>query len=141
MISSISVLPVAGGVLSGVTIHYGLFVHGEWHVQAPDIVRCYGWLLACFAAGRWYYGALDPGVIFHALLLAWGVHVLSLLCSIVAYRLFFHRLTRAGFVGPLGARISKLWHVWHCRGSKNYLVLDRLHTQYGNFVRTGESMR
>lgn len=53
------------------------------------------------------------------------------------YRLFFHPLRR--FPGPVLARVSKLWHVFHCINSRNYLLLDKLHLQYGEFVRTGES--
>ncbi|OOF94575.1 hypothetical protein ASPCADRAFT_26369, partial [Aspergillus carbonarius ITEM 5010] len=62
-------------------------------------------------------------------------YLVSLLSSITIYRAFFHPLRH--FPGPFGARISKLWHVWQVRDSKNYRVLDNLHTQYGDFVRTG----
>ena len=63
---------------------------------------------------------------------------MALLTSIAVYRVLFHRLSRAGFPGPPLARISKFWHVWACRDSKNHLVLDRLAQVYGDFVRTGK---
>ncbi|KAK2745695.1 hypothetical protein FQN57_003592 [Myotisia sp. PD_48] len=53
--------------------------------------------------------------------------------------LFFHRLTIAGFRGPKIASVTKIWHMWKCRSSKNHLVLDELHQKYGDFVRTGPS--
>ncbi|KAL8754101.1 MAG: hypothetical protein Q9184_005223 [Pyrenodesmia sp. 2 TL-2023] len=50
-------------------------------------------------------------------------------------RRFFHRLRH--FPGPWTAGITKFWHVYHCATSQNHLLLDRLHGQYGQFVRTG----
>ncbi|KAL8651746.1 MAG: hypothetical protein Q9210_003077 [Variospora velana] len=51
------------------------------------------------------------------------------------YRKFFHRLRH--FPGPWMAGITKFWHVYHCATSQNHLLLDRLHDEYGQFVRTG----
>lgn len=129
----------AAGTLSGLSIHRGCFIHGEWHVQAPNIVRCYGSVLLFLVVGKVYYHALPPLVWFDGLLLGFLAHLVSLLSSIMIYRVFFHRLTREGFPGPLAARITKLWHVWQARDSRNHLVLDRLHAKYGDFVRTGPS--
>ncbi|KAK4663898.1 uncharacterized protein QC763_0080280 [Podospora pseudopauciseta] len=36
----------AGGALSGVAIHLTLFIRGEWHVHAPEIICAYGALVA-----------------------------------------------------------------------------------------------
>jgi len=66
-----------------------------------------------------------------------AAYLLPLFTSIIAYRLFFHRLRH--FPGPIGARISKLWHTWQVREAKNHLVLDKLYHEYGTFVRTGPS--
>ncbi|KUI73113.1 Tryprostatin B 6-hydroxylase [Cytospora mali] len=134
-----SLLLSAAGALSGLVIHRGYFIHGEWHVQAPNIVRYYGSVLMLFIAGRVYYHASPLLVWFDGLLLGFLAHLISLLSSIITYRVAFHRLTREGFPGPLAARITKLWHVWQARDSKNYLVLDKLHAKYGDFVRTGPS--
>lgn len=134
-----TLLLLAAGALSGLVIHHGLFIHGEWHIQAPNIVRCYGSVFLFALAGGLYYQASPLHVWFDGLLLAFLAHVVSLLSSIITYRVFFHRLTREDFPGPLPARITKLWHVWQARGSKNFLVLDRLNAKYGDFVRTGPS--
>ena len=120
-----SLIALGGGALGGIAIHHGLFIHGEWHIQAPNILL--GHLLA-FALIQ----VLLDSVI--SISVTTG-YLVSLLSSITIYRAFFHPLRH--FPGPFGARISKLWHVWQVRDSKNYRVLDNLHTQYGDFVRTG----
>lgn len=55
--------------------------------------------------------------------------------SVCIYRIYFHRLRK--FPGPQVAAFSKPWHAWACRDSRNHLVLDSLHQQYGTFVRAG----
>ncbi|KAL9593682.1 MAG: hypothetical protein Q9219_007437 [cf. Caloplaca sp. 3 TL-2023] len=71
--------------------------------------------------------------------LVFGVYLTTLLTSIVVYRVYFHRLSREGFAGPPLARITEIWHAWACRDSKNFLVLDDVAREYGDFVRTGPS--
>ncbi|KAF6811049.1 cytochrome p450 [Colletotrichum sojae] len=127
------------GLLCGLAAHHGLFIHGEWHVQAPQIVLGHVWFFFCFAAASVYYEGSAVGEASRALLVLSAGYVPGLLASIVLYRLFFHRLTRAGFRGPWYARVSKLWHVWAARDCKNHLVLEKLHEEYGDFVRTGPS--
>lgn len=134
-----TLLLLAAGALSGLAIHRSYFIHGEWHIQAPRIVRCYSCVLVLLISGKVYHHASHHLVWFDELLLGFLAHLVSLLSSIVTYRVFFHRLTQEGFPGPLAARITKLWHVWQARDSKNHVVLDRLHAKYGDFVRTGPS--
>ena len=52
------------------------------------------------------------------------------------YRLFLHPLKQ--YPGPIMASLSKLYHAWHARNGQQYLFLERLHLEYGDFVRTGE---
>lgn len=141
MSTSSAVLLLTAGAFSGVAIHHAHFIHGEWHIQAPTIVRCYGSLFACLMIAKLsdFHSPALASSLFHGLLLGYLAHLAGLLSSIVTYRVFFHQLTREGFPGPLPARVSKLWHVWQARDSKNYLVLDKLHNEYGDFVRTGPS--
>lgn len=77
---------------------------------------------------------------------AWtaATHTLTLSCafnaglvlSILVYRVFFHRLHR--FPGPFAAKVSR---AYAARASANklqmHLATQRLHDQYGDFVRTG----
>lgn len=118
----------AGGFL-GVAAHLGVFIRGEWHVQAPQLAVGHAWVLFCVALSR-----------SDGLVMASVAYLVCLFTSIVFYRVSqVHRLTAAGFPGPLAARVTKLWHVWECLSSKNHELLDRLHQDYGDFVRTGPS--
>ena len=61
-----------------------------------------------------------------------SAYVVPLFASIVTYHVFFfHRLY--DFPGPLLARVSKLWHVYHTRHSLNHQLMQRLFLQYGPF--------
>ncbi|PSS10965.1 hypothetical protein M430DRAFT_53504 [Amorphotheca resinae ATCC 22711] len=131
------------GAIAGLAMHHGFYIHGEWHVQAPAIVVGHslafaalfiGSVSSSFAGGTL---TLESKFVFRYPGFAILGYLVALFTSITVYRLFFNRLARAGFAGPVGARITKLWHMWACRGSKNHLVLDRLHRKYGDFVRTG----
>lgn len=64
-----------------------------------------------------------------------GLFLLGLYTSMIPYRVFFHHLW--AYPGPFDARVSKIWHVRQVRNAQNYLLMDRLHRQYGAFVRTG----
>ena len=65
-----------------------------------------------------------------------GGYLLGLFSSIVLYRLSpFHRLH--AFPGPRLAAVSKFWHVWQCRDSRNHELMERLHEKYGAFVHIG----
>ncbi|QGA22244.1 hypothetical protein EYB26_009960 [Talaromyces marneffei] len=69
--------------------------------------------------------------------LTWSCLVISLFSSILIYRAFFHPLK--GFPGPFNARLSKFWSLKKVVDSKLrwWKILDRLHEQYGDYVRTG----
>ncbi|KAK5992326.1 Tryprostatin B 6-hydroxylase [Cladobotryum mycophilum] len=127
------------GLLSGVLIHTGLFIKGEWHTQAPQIFLLHVALFVVFPIlsrflQDYYVGSILCSVSY------WSYGYLpGLLASTILYRTVFHPLTRAGFRGPWYARVSKIWHVWACRDSRNHLVLESIHRKYGDFVRTGPS--
>ncbi|KAJ3943433.1 uncharacterized protein N0V96_006358 [Colletotrichum fioriniae] len=54
-----AVLVYVLGLLCGVAVHLGIFIHGEWHVQAPQIALGHFWLFFCFAAlSRYYKGSV-----------------------------------------------------------------------------------
>lgn len=119
----------------GLLSHWLYFIHGEHHMRAP----LYGCLfLASFPA--LYFLELqvyhDSGLAIKAGMQILGFFLLGLYTSMTAYRVFFHRLS--AFPGPFGARVSKIWHVWQVRNAQNHLLMDRLHRQYGTFVRTGK---
>ncbi|KAI5862504.1 cytochrome P450 [Durotheca rogersii] len=127
------------GVVCGFVAHHGIFTKGEWHVHAPRIIVGHVWVFLTPTLASWITNGRGVGIVCNAL--AWMTcgYLPGLLLSIIIYRIFFHRLTKAAFPGPWYARITKLWHVWACRDSRNHIVLDKLHRKYGDFVRTGPS--
>jgi hypothetical protein len=128
----------AVGVALGLIAHLGFFIHGEWHVRAPEIFVSHVGLLALFTCGTILYnGAL--AVVFKLGLVTSLAYLAAMVSSILVYRIWFHALSKAGFEGPWFLRTSKIWHVWVCRNSTNHLYLDKLHRQYGDFIRTGRS--
>lgn len=76
----------------------------------------------------------------YALTTAWFAGLcfnVGLVISIGVYRLLFHRLRR--FPGPWGARLSRFYAVrLASKGLQYHLELQKLHEQYGDFVRTGQ---
>lgn len=111
------------GALLGLILHHVVFIHGEWHVRAPEILVYhlvyFGGLLMATAHGCWVIAG----------------YLIALYSSIIIYRVYFHRLSH--FPGPKWARVTKIWHAWQSRHRQNFLVLSELHRQYGDFVRTG----
>ncbi|KAK8062549.1 cytochrome P450 [Apiospora hydei] len=90
-----------GGALSGVSLHHGVFIRGEWHNQAPIIFRIYAAIFGFVATTRIFYRTADPADRqASCLVLASFFHVLGMFASILIYRRFFHRLNKANFPGP-----------------------------------------
>lgn len=116
--------------VSGSAMHWGLFMHGEWHIAAPKIVVAHAIATA----------ALFIRLSFQEVAIACSSYCLTLFTSIIVYRAFFHRLSRAGFPGPMAYRVSKIWHMWECRGSQNHHILADMNKKYGDFVRTGKTL-
>ena len=127
------------GALAGLLMHHCCFKHGEWHLYTPTILLSHALVFTCLLTLSIYCEESAHHAFLRAFTPIISGYLAVLFTSIAIYRLVFHRL--AGFPGPLTARVTKLWHVWACRGSQNHLVLDTLHQKYGDFVRTGESQR
>ena len=124
-------LPLVLGILS----HNCIFIQGEWHIRAPLVLKCHTMV---FLLGAFVDIAYGCGNISHSLrtsALAVLIYTSALLASMTIYRKIFHRLRV--FPGPSMAAVTKFWHVYHCVNSQNHLLLDKMHQQYGQFVRTG----
>lgn len=119
----------------GLLAHNLVFIRGEWHLLAPRVVSVH-FVLALLLIGAEIQlnGNVNSSIVSG--LASVACYSISLFMSVVTYRICFHRLRH--FPGPRLAAASKLWHVWQCRDSRNHLVLERLHQEYGSFVRTGE---
>lgn len=122
--------------LLGVGTHLGVFIRGEWHLRTAHALAI-PLLLFCFGLFFWtaWFSTPVPQYTTMAGLL-FPPYISGLYGSLLVYRLFFHRLR--GFPGPRLAALSKFWHVYRCRHSRNHLVLDGLHKKYGTFVRSGK---
>ncbi|KAJ6531623.1 cytochrome P450 [Mycena vulgaris] len=73
---------------------------------------------------------------FARLMWSYAVFLVSLVISIVAYRLSpFHPL--AEFKGPAIGKVSKLWGLWIGWRGYQYLYHKKLHDKYGPYVRIG----
>ena len=119
----------------GLLAHQLVFIRGEWHLLAPTVFSIHLVLALLFIGAEVQLGSNVSGSNVNALVSV-ACYLISLFTSIAIYRIFFHRLRH--FPGPRLAAVSKLWHVWQCRDSRNHLVLERLRQEYGSFVRTGE---
>jgi hypothetical protein len=118
----------------GLIAHNGFFKRGEWHMSIPNVLSIH--LIVGLTALYFLNSAL--GSLQDALvstLVAYASYFAALFSSMTVYRLFFHRT--AHFPGPKLAAVSKFWHIWYIRDSRNYLFLQKLHEKYGDFVRTG----
>jgi hypothetical protein len=121
---------------AGVASHLGYFIHGEHHIQPPAIAGVF--LLALVIMPGLQVRFLGEGILVSAFRIAaiLSSYAISLWTSMITYRLFFHRLR--SFPGPVGAKISKIWHSYHSfPGLKSFRVLEGLHAKYGDIVRTG----
>ena len=130
--SNVSVVAAVAGLLS----HNLFFIRGEHHLKAPLYIRLWclfsaGFFVFFLRHGNGYEQALKETAFIM------GAYLGPLLASMVIYRLIFHPLR--AFPGPFMYKISKLWHVLQVAPSQqNFLVLDEMHRQYGDFVRTGK---
>ena len=120
--------------VAGLLAHQIIFIRGEWHLLAPRVAYVHFILSNLVLVAELYARSTIIRGLIEAFALC-ACYLTALFCSIAIYRVWFHRLK--GFPGPRLAAASKLWHVWKCRDSRNHLILESLHQQYGPVVRTG----
>ncbi|OCL03915.1 cytochrome P450 [Glonium stellatum] len=127
--------------LIGVALHVFVFRRGEWDLAVPKLLGLFTALqlslvafLKLFADDTSYpLNLVAKAVGGLALYLTLGVAT-----SMSIYRLFFHRLNK--FPGPMWARLSNLYvTVLSVKNLHLYEEVEKLHQQYGDFVRLGPS--
>jgi len=125
---------LAAASLAGVISHLAFFVRGEHHIHAPKYLRLYLISLVILLSinTRIRTSILDATI---STFLAVASYAFSLFTSMIVYRLYFHRLRH--FPGPTLASATKFYHMYHVLSCKQYLFLDSLREEYGDFVRTG----
>jgi hypothetical protein len=121
--------------LAGVAVHLRIFIQGEWHLVVRRTIFVHIIIVGLLLTVVTYNNPASDFKPFYTSIIIFSCYLSSLLSSIVIYRVFFHKLRH--FPGPRLAAISKLWHVWQSRNSKNHLVMWSMFEQYGTVVRTG----
>jgi cytochrome P450 len=123
------------GILIGVASHLTYFIHGEHHLRAFEYFI--GSLtfpsLSCLGLVYFHYSVTEAVTIVSVFCCT---YLFGLFSSIFVYRLFFHRLR--AFPGAFPDKVTKFWHVSKIIFTlDNYKHLDRLHNEYGEYVRVG----
>lgn len=130
-------LVVLLSVVAGLVAHLGVFIRGEWHLKIRSIVFTHSALaLATFWALRYWGHAFT--IALQTLFQITGCYLATLFTSMSVYRYFFHPLSK--FSGPKLAALTKFWHVYKSRNSKNFRVMDEVYKKYGTIVRTGKPL-
>ncbi|KAI1755314.1 cytochrome P450 [Xylaria castorea] len=134
-LGSVAALSAVAGVVS----HLSYFIHGEHMLTAYRLV-----MLALFGPPTTValLHTLAGSSLSYAVQLTsvgYGAYMTALFTSILVYRAFFHPLRH--FPGPKLARLSQFYHVFRISAKvDNYRHLDRLHDQYGEYVRVGPNL-
>ena len=77
------------GALAGIVMHLCVFIHGEWHIQAPSIFLGHVLVPLAPLIGSIYYGLLkSTNMVQKTATTALG-YCTALFLSIVVYRVFF----------------------------------------------------
>ncbi|CAG8952495.1 hypothetical protein HYFRA_00001242 [Hymenoscyphus fraxineus] len=135
----LQVIGVAGAALGGAS-HLGYFIDGEHHKNGPKYVISALTIPAFLFLG--FVRTLGQNAIVEAAR-ATSVAVLSyagaLFLSMAIYRVFFHRLRN--FPGPLPLKVTKFAHLYNLmkeeHGPRDFEFRDKLHKEFGEFVRIG----
>lgn len=125
-------------LVGGVASHICYFKHGEKHAYPWHYVNGLVLLTGLVVAAKSVHqdgsirSVLAAGA--EAITLS-ATYLLGLFSSLVVYRLFFNPLNR--FPGPVLARVTKLYHVYLNADLLGHHELEKLHQQYGPYVRIG----
>ncbi|KAI8626135.1 cytochrome P450 monooxygenase-like protein [Xylariaceae sp. FL1651] len=129
----------AFSAVAGILSHVGYFIQGEHMLTAPSLVVA---AFSCPPVVIVLIRGLAGMSFSHAAQLTFVgylTYMTALFTSILIYRVFSHPLRH--FPGPRLARLSQFYHFFHVRAKvDNYKHLDRLHAQYGEYVRAGPNL-
>lgn len=120
---------------AGVLSHLLYFIRGEHHRYPHRWITRILTGVAVLALGLLQFTHYN---ILHTLALTVALtssYFTALYTSIAVYRLFLHPLRK--FRGPYWAKLSNFYHSYLIRKSDNYLVLQKLHQEYGPIIRMG----
>lgn len=125
------------GLTIGILSHVGYFMRGEHHRLAYQFFLAAVTFPVLSVASLVF---LQTPILQSVKLTAtfYYSYMTGLYGSIFVYRGFLHRLH--SFPGPFWAKIWRLWFVSQVAARlDNFKVLDRLHQEYGTYVRVGKN--
>lgn len=131
--SSTSPVPVAA--VLGVASHWGYFIRGEHQNSSLTIIKTVVLLPPVLVLGVSHLLEIPLALAAQSVFVLLATYLVSLLTSVVVYRVFLHRLRT--FPGPALAGASGFWHASNLSKSDNHLLLKRMHDRYGKYVRMG----
>lgn len=127
--------------ITAILLHHVFFKRVEVDRRPVSLAALFAAAYFVTAAGFWHVREDDESLVcmLASAGLTWSCFVFSLWTSMLVYRAFFHPLHK--FPGPFGAKLTKLWTLRKViqSGLRWYQVLDELHEQYGDYVRTGQT--
>ena len=121
--------------ISGFLSHLLYFSRGESDYHALAIAKSVVFLLTSLAVYHLAAYGLSASCLAHFVLTV-SAFLVSLFSSVLIFRLFFHNLR--DFPGPFWAKVSKLYAVYMARNGIYISEMNRLHSEYGPFVRIGK---
>ncbi|KAJ5424614.1 cytochrome P450 [Penicillium cf. griseofulvum] len=136
------VLPLLA-ISSGALLHLMLYRFNEWDTEAPYVFLSHlifwisGSMLIYFKQSS-MIDIFDIRITPKGLLVLGNYSTLGIYCSVILYRMFFHKLRK--FPGPFLARASN-FYIIAISGKKLrfYLESQRLHRIHGDYLRIGPS--
>lgn len=128
---------ISVAIIVGIFSHIFCYKNGEHHMETPIILWLHVFALSMLLYGKTVVGDVQQGILEAVCVFA--SYLGALFTSMIIYRTSFHRLRH--FPGPRMASVTKLWHTAKTFDCQNHLLLDKLHKQYGDFVRTGKTPR
>ncbi|KAI0534986.1 putative cytochrome P450 oxidoreductase [Xylaria digitata] len=119
---------------SGISAHLLVFRVGEWDAVSPLIFVFY---LTVFLVGTFVANLHFNIPVIEVTRLA-GYHVFGLYLSMLIYRVFLHRLSK--YPGPFLARVTNFYITARSlRKLHLFEEVEKLHAEYGDYVRLGPS--
>ena len=122
---------------SGIVAHAAYFNRGEHYLNGAFYVALT--LLTC-STGTGFLMRLGERSIASAVLSVIGLAAsffTGLYTSLLTYRVLLHPLRK--FPGPFWARVSNFWWSSQISNGDAYQQIDRLHEEFGDFIRIGAS--
>ncbi|KAJ1327353.1 cytochrome P450 family 628 [Microdochium nivale] len=127
------------GMILGLLSHWLVFIRGEHLKPAPFYFLVVLTAPSAIALTLVRFLNFTRGRALAATAVGWLSYFAALYSSMMVYRSWFHPLRR--FPGPFWAKFSQFWGVLKTAPKTDHFRhLDRMHQQYGEYVRVGPNL-